>query len=207
MRHTANLSVLPGIGAHHRSSSRPVGTTRSLKHDLPVQNLLRFQVSKWRRRPSWRRGTAALEFALSTPLLLIMVGGAADLGLAQFYRTNLANAVAAGAQYAFLIGTGVNTMNIQTVVQSAMFLPVGGSSNLSVSFVGSSPGVQGPGWYCVTGTGPTVAASSKGSTCSDGSSAGYYIWIKASYISLGLLGGILPDLNRTISEQVTVRLQ
>jgi Flp pilus assembly protein TadG len=148
-----------------------------------------------------------LEFALASPLLLIMIAGAADLGLAQFYRTNLANAVAAGAQYAFLTGTGVSTTNIQTVIQNAMFLPAGASSNLSFSFVGSSPGVQGPGWYCVTGTAPTVTASSKGSTCSDGSSAGYYIWFKASYVNSGLLGGILPDLNRTVSEQATVRLQ
>jgi Flp pilus assembly protein TadG len=168
---------------------------------------VRFQVSRWWRHLSERRATAALEFALASPLLLIMIAGAADLGLAQFYRTNLANAVAAGAQYAFLTGTGVSTTNIQTIIQNAMFLPAGASSNLSFSFVGSSPGVQGPGWYCVTGTAPTVTASSKGSTCSDGSSAGYYIWFKASYVNSGLLGGILPDLNRTVSEQATARLQ
>ena len=136
-----------------------------------------------------------------------MVGGAADLGLAQFYRTDLANAVAAGAQYAFLTGTGVSTTNIQTLVQNSMFLPAGAASNLAFSFTGPSPGVQGPGWYCVTGTGPTATASSKGTTCPDGSSVGYYIWLKASYVSTGLLDGVLSDLNRTVSEQVIVRLQ
>jgi Flp pilus assembly protein TadG len=154
-----------------------------------------------------RRGTAALEFALATPLLLIMLGGAADFGLAECYRTILADGVAAGAQYAYLTGTGVSTANIQTVVQDAMYLPSGAGTNLSFSFAGTSPGVQSPGWYCVTGTGPTAAASTQGTTCSDGTSAGYYVWFKATYVNTGLLNGIMTAANRTMSEQVTVRLQ
>ena len=156
---------------------------------------------------SWNRATAALEFALATPLLLIMIGGAADFGLAEYYRTLLANAVAAGAHYAYLTGTGVTTANIQTVVQNAMFLPAGANSNLTFSFTGASPGVQSPGWYCVTGTGPTATASSQGTTCSDGTSAGYYVWFTATYSNTGLLSGIMTAANRTMSEQVTVRLQ
>jgi Flp pilus assembly protein TadG len=159
------------------------------------------------RQTTWRRATAALEFALATPLLLVMVGGAADYGLAEFYRTSLANAVAAGSQYAHFIGTGVSVANIQTVIQDAMYLPAGNMSNLSVSFSGTSPGVQSPGWYCVMGAGPTATSSSQGSTCSDGSSAGYYLWFKATYINTGLITGILSTANRTMTEQVTVRLQ
>jgi Flp pilus assembly protein TadG len=157
--------------------------------------------------PSRNRATAALEFVLGTPLLLIMIGGAADFGLAEYYRALLANGVAAGAQYAYLTGTGVTTSNIQTVVQDAMYLPAGAGSNLTFSFAGSSPGVQSPGWYCVTGSGPTVAASSQGATCTDGTSAGYYIWFQATYVNTGLLNGVISAANRTISEQATVRLQ
>jgi len=167
----------------------------------------RIQIRRYPRQMTWRRATAALEFALATPLLLVMVGGAADYGLAEFYRTSLANAVAAGSQYAHFIGTGVSVINIQTVIQDAMYLPSGNASNLSVSFLGTSPGVQSPGWYCVMGAGPTATSSSQGSTCSDGSSAGYYLWFKATYINTGLITGILSTANRTMTEQVTVRLQ
>jgi hypothetical protein len=160
----------PKTGANHPSSFRPDRTAFGLRRYPP--NLT------WRHQ-SWSRATAALELAVAAPLLLVMVSGAADLGLAQFYRANLANAVAAGAQYAFLTGTSVSTTNIQTVIQNAMFMPAGASSNLSVSFIGSSPGVQGRGRYCVAGTSPSATASSKGATCPDGSSVGYYIWFKA----------------------------
>jgi Flp pilus assembly protein TadG len=154
-----------------------------------------------------RHATAALEMALAMPLLLVMIGGAADLGLAQFYRTNLANAVAAGAEYAHFTGTGVTTANIKTVIQDAMYLPAGASSQLTVVFSGAGLGVPAAGWYCITGSGPTVTVSSQGSTCSDGSSAGYYLSFQATYTNTGLMSGILPGMNRTISEQVTVRLQ
>lgn len=136
-----------------------------------------------------------------------MLGGAADFGLAEYYRANLANAVAAGAQYAYYTGTGVTTSNIQSVVQNAMYLPAGASGNLSFSFTGASPGITTPGWYCITGTTPTVATSSQGATCSDGAPAGYYLWFQASYTDTGLLSGVLTTANRTMSEQVTVRLQ
>jgi hypothetical protein len=153
------------------------------------------------------RATAALEFALATPLMVLMVGGAADYGLAQFYRTNLANAVAAGAEYAYLTGTGVSTTNIQTVVQDTMYLPAGAANNLTVTFSSVSPGVPSPGWYCITGSGPAVAPSTRGSTCTDGSAAGYYISFRATYVNAGLLSGVRATGNHTISEQVTVRLQ
>jgi Flp pilus assembly protein TadG len=151
--------------------------------------------------------TAALEFALASPLLLVILCGAADFGLAQYYRTSLANAVSAGAQYAYLTGTGVTTTNIRSVVQDAMNLPAGASANLSVSFTDNSLGASNPGWYCITGSGPSVAVSSQGSNCSDGSAAGYYLSFGASYTNTGLLSGILTGVNRTMSESVTLRLQ
>jgi len=73
------------------------------------------------------------------------MGGAADFGLAQYYRTNLANAVAVGAEYAYATGTGVSTTNIQSVIQAAMYLPAGGGHNLTIAFSGVSPGGAEPG--------------------------------------------------------------
>ena len=161
---------------------------------------------RWRRylrRPSrYRfrdRATAALEFALATPLLVVMLGGAADFGLAEFYRTNLANAVAAGCEYAYLTGPTVTSSNIQTVVRNTMFLPAGAAANLSVV-------VTGPKGYCVTGSGPTMSAATPQSMCSDGSTAGTYVMVTATYTNTGLMNGFMSLSSTTMSESATVRL-
>jgi hypothetical protein len=132
-------------------------------------------------------------------LLVVMLGGAADFGLAQFYRTNLANAVAAGCEYAILTGANVASTNIQAVVQNTMFLPTGAAVNLSVV-------VTGPKVYCVTGSGPTMSAATAGSTCSDGSSAGTYVMITATYTNTGLMNGFMSLSSTTMTESATVRL-
>lgn len=202
--------IVLGRGVLGRQSVRKASDVRAWRRD----RVRHARSLRWRWCPRLPdpasprdRATAALEFALATPLLVLMLGGAADYGLAQFYRTNLANAVAAGAEYAYLTGTGVSTTNIQTVIQDAMYLPSGGASNLTVTFSNVSPGVPSPGWYCITGSTPTVTPSSQGSICTDLSAAGYYISFRATYVNTGLLSGVLATSNRTISEQVTVRLQ
>jgi Flp pilus assembly protein TadG len=152
-----------------------------------------------RRRVSSKRATAALEFAVASPLLIMMLGGVADYGLAQFYRTNLANAVAAGAEYAYLTGPGVVTQNIQTVVTNAMFLPPGAITNLVVT----APVAD----YCVTGTGPTMTVvASLPATCTDGSAAGTYVIITATYTNTGLMNGFGAALSQPMTESATVRL-
>jgi len=163
-----------------------------------MSRTLAFRNGRRRRAPS-NRATAALEFAVATPLLVIMLGGAADYGLAQFYRTNLANAVAAGAEYAYLTGTGVTSANIQTVITNTMYLPTGASTNLSFS-------VTGPKGYCVTGSGPTMSAATAGSTCSDGSTAGTYVIISATYTNTGIMNGFGGALSQPMTESATVRL-
>lgn len=201
--------IVLGRGVLDRHSMRKAGAVRAWpRRDRGHHaRLLRWPWCPLLPYPARDRATAALEFALATPLLVLMVGGAADYGLAQYYRTNLANAVAAGAEYAYLTGTGVSTTNIQTVIQDAMYLPAGAVANLTVTFSSVSPGVPSPGWYCITGSGPAVAPSTQGTTCTDGSAAGYYISFRATYVNTGLLSGVLATGNRTISEQVTVRLQ
>jgi Flp pilus assembly protein TadG len=140
-----------------------------------------------------------LEFALATPLLVVMLGGAADYGLAQYYRTNLANAVAAGCQYAYLTGTTVTAPNVKSVITNAMFLPAGASSNLSLT-------VTGPAGYCVTGTGPTMSSVTAGSLCSDNSIAGTYMIITATYTNTGLMNGFMSAATQAMTESATVRL-
>jgi hypothetical protein len=161
----------------------------------------------WLGRLAAGRATAALEFALASPLLVVMLGGAADFGLAQFYRVNLANAVAAGAQYALLTGPAVGTGNIQTIVTDAMYLPAGASGNLLVTVTGPG-GSSSPGGGClsVSGSPVLITSASYGSPCGDGSTAGTYVLITATYTSIGLMNGFMSSLTHPITESATVRV-
>ncbi|MDB5316891.1 MAG: hypothetical protein JWO24_2735 [Rhodospirillales bacterium] len=47
-----------------------------------------------------RRGVAAVEFAVIAPVLIILLAGAANVGLAVDHTIQLSNAARAGAQYA-----------------------------------------------------------------------------------------------------------
>jgi Flp pilus assembly protein TadG len=145
-----------------------------------------------------RRGVAAVEFALVCSLLLIMLGGITDFGLALRDKSRLANAVAQGVQYAYLHASSVTTGQIQSVVQ--------GSSSLS----GVTATVTGPACYCITGTTPTLssAACAPTPTCADGTAPGTYVVISATYP----FSAILPGFSRmagttTITEAATVRIQ
>jgi hypothetical protein len=157
----------------------------------------------WRRgsrylgRASRIRATAAVEFAMATPLLVITLGGAADFGLAQFYRATLANAVAAGCEYAYLTGTGVTSANIKTVITDSM--PAGASTYLTLS-------VTGPSGYCVMGSPPTMSAATVPGTCTDGSAAGTYVLITATYTNHGIMNGFMALSSTSTTESATVRL-
>jgi Flp pilus assembly protein TadG len=167
---------------------------------------------------SRRRATAALEFALASPLLIILLGGAADYGQAQIQRAALANAVEAGAEYAYLacqtnssctsstVATYVNTTNIQSVVQNTFSSVPAQAAAVTVLFTGVSPGVPNPGWYCITQTGPTVTSVTGPGVCTDGSSAGYYISFKASYTNIGIMRGFRSATSNTMTEQATVKV-
>jgi Flp pilus assembly protein TadG len=162
-------------------------------------------------RGSWRRATAAVEFAVASPLFVLALGGSADYGLAQFYRANLSNAVAAGSEYAYFQGTTVSTSNITSVVTNVMNLPAGASSNLAVNYT-SAPATSGPGWYCLSvsaGVTTLTSSTSGGSCTSDGSTttAGYYVTISATYTNTGLMHGFMSTVSQPITETATVRLK
>jgi len=50
-----------------------------------------------------RRGVAALEFALIAPVMIILLAGTANIGLAVDHAINLSNAARAGAQYVIAV--------------------------------------------------------------------------------------------------------
>ncbi len=160
-------------------------------------------------RPAWRtlraarRGIAALEFALVVPVILAMFGGAAEVGLGVWARGALADAVSQGAYYAYSIGKNVQPTAITSVVQTA--------STLS----GVSATATQPASYCTSTSGSTVslttAPAATGTppvrTCPDGTTAGTYTTIGASYTTVSILPAFTGLGASTIKESVTVRLQ
>jgi Flp pilus assembly protein TadG len=144
-----------------------------------------------------RKAVAALEFALVCPLLLILFGGITDYGLALGAKGRLATAVAQGAQYAFLHGTGVTSGQIQAVVQT--------SSTLS-GVIASTP--KPPGYYCLEGTPLALTASTDGTACVDGTLAGYYVQIAATYAYPAILPVFSKLATGTVfTESATVRIR
>jgi Flp pilus assembly protein TadG len=60
------------------------------------------KIREWVRRRGFggdESGASAVEFAFATPLLLLLLSGAIDLGLALNQSSSLSNAARAGAQY------------------------------------------------------------------------------------------------------------
>jgi Flp pilus assembly protein TadG len=147
-----------------------------------------------------RRAVATIEFALVCPVLLAFTGGLADFGLALADQNRLASAVAQGAQYAYVNPTTVTASAIQTIVLAAASLPGMTASNLTVS-------VTGPSFFCVNSGTPPPTPALVTTTCSDGTNAGSYVEISASYVYTALMPGYSHLLSPTLTEAVTARIQ
>ena len=142
-----------------------------------------------------RRAVAALEFALVAPVLLMLFGGMADLGIAMWVRGTLTEAVSQGAYYAFLTGPSVTASNIQSLVTKAS------------GITGVTATVSAPATYCAAGTPATLTAAPSNSTCADGSTPGTYTTISANYTVPAVLPVLTSLGSVKLQEDATVRLQ
>lgn len=118
-----------------------------------------------------RRASAAVEFALVCPVLLVLLGGLADTGLLIRSQMRLAAGVAGGAQYALLAGMGVDAAALRQTVQRAS-----GLSSVTVT-------VTGPFCGCPAGqpTARRLVAQGCGTPCPDASAPGTYLTLTGQY--------------------------
>ena len=117
-------------------------------------------------------GTAAIEFALFTPLLLILITGTVELGFLMYEAMQVNNAVEAGALYA--AANGFSTASITSAVTNASVLPTG---------LNTLTATPAPTQFCgcPTATGVTNLGSLPCSaTACSGSPAGTYVQVNAS---------------------------
>lgn len=155
-----------------------------------------------------RRGVAAVEFALVAPVLLGLLGSAADFGLVFAGKSKLANGVAQGIQYALLIGPGVSAAGLQAAVTNGA-LRSGLTQTVAVS-------VSGPACYCVSGTPSALAATSTAlsarNTCTaacpvNTTGPNAYVRVVAKYTYQPLMPFYSKLASSTVSETVAARLQ
>ena len=154
-----------------------------------------------------RRGVAAVEFAIVAPVLLALLGGTVDFGLATSGKSQLANGIAQGIQYAMLQGPSASAATIKTVVQN-------GSSRSGMT-APVTVTVTGPACYCVSGSPvvlsnpstPLTATHTCNGTCPPNAVArGAYVIITASFVYKPLMPFYSKLASTTISQTVTARL-
>jgi Flp pilus assembly protein TadG len=141
------------------------------------------------------RGVAGVEFVLTAPILILLLAGLADFGLAFWHKGVLASSVAEGASYADIAGPTVNTSTIKSIVGQKLALPA------------SSVTITGPMCYCVSGTPATAAVQTCGILCTDGITPGKYITISAQYTYRSILPTFSRLVDPLLTESTMARLQ
>lgn len=153
-----------------------------------------------------QRGVAALEFALTAPVLLLVMGGAIDFGLATLGSGRLASGVNHGVATAIAQGTAVTAASIVTAVQNGARL-AGLIDTVTVT-------VSGPACYCLSGsplslpaTSTAMTATGCAGTCPSGS-AGPYVFMKinASFTYQALMPSYSGLNQRAVTQSAVVRL-
>ena len=137
------------------------------------------------------RGTAAIEFALVAPLLVLLLVGTTELGLAIRDADRVQQAAAAGA--AFAVEHGWDSAGIAAAVAS-------GSGAQGVS---ASPA---PALFCGCPQAAGITATDCSVTCADGSGARQYVRVSATLARTSLMASALP-LPANLTRQSVARLQ
>jgi Flp pilus assembly protein TadG len=137
-------------------------------------------------------GNAAIEFAIATPILIGLLVPVADLGMAFSQQLQVQQAAQSGAQYALLHGYN------STAISNAV------TAGTTLSTVTAAPAPT-QSYGCPSGTAITAAAS--GSTCSDGETAGTYVFVNAQAAYTPALPYSVLGSSLTLTAQAAVRVQ
>jgi Flp pilus assembly protein TadG len=155
-------------------------------------------------------GVAAIEFAITGMVFLMIVAATVDIGLLLFTQSELDAAVSAGAEYAAnsaaLVASNPSGLNdnIADIVSDA------NGSGWATSTVDVNNANDSTGCYCPTGTpgnwtwGSTVTC---GSACTGGGVGGQFVTITASRSFSPMFSGFGFVPSGTISRSALVETQ
>jgi hypothetical protein len=147
-----------------------------------------------------RRGTSAVEFALSAPLLLGLLAPLADVGLAYSQQIQVQQAAQAGAQYASLHPWNSNS---STEIANAV------TSATGLTLLPADP-LANPAPYqecrCLDGS-KIDLASCNSLPCANGEYGGYYVIVNAQVAYSPILPYSLLGDSKKLTAQATVRVR
>ncbi|HEY5046448.1 MAG TPA: TadE/TadG family type IV pilus assembly protein [Rhizomicrobium sp.] len=171
-------------------------------------------------------GLAAIEFALVVPVFLLILVGAVDLGGMLYTSYQLETAVAAGAEYAALNGSNVNSTSGATLASSiagvvenangatwandSVVVNDGPSVTVTAGVVSSGGTASNANsCYCPTGSPPNWvwgSAATCNSICATGGQAQQFVMITATRAYTPLLSTFGLIKNGTLSQNATVEV-
>jgi Flp pilus assembly protein TadG len=162
-------------------------------------------------------GIAALEFALSMPLLFVIFGGVTDLSIAIWDHITTIAAVNAGADYALTQGQAIMSNSqvgpfltnvAATIAATSRSGATLSTSNIVVTYNNATDGSNFSNYYCVPASGvfPGSATASSGS-CADGTTPGKFVQIRSTYLYTPLSPLDAPFLSGSYTDTAIVRVQ
>jgi Flp pilus assembly protein TadG len=137
-------------------------------------------------------GTAAIEFAIAAPFLLLLLAGVASLGAGLRAKMEVGNAARAGAQYAAL--HGFSQSGISSAASNATYL-----SNVTVTSTETTPG-------CTSTTGG-VASAGSATSCPNGGPTGTYVTVVAQTTYTSILPVLGLASSMSLQAVAVARLQ
>ncbi len=156
------------------------------------------RIAAWGMRPRalsnvdrGRSGSAALEFGLAIPLLLVILMGVTELGFAMHQAMQVYNAVEAGALYA--AQNGFDSAGITTAVEKST-----GSPDISAT--------PAPQEFCGCPDSSGIVQTACNATCNGGSPPGHYVRISAALPHQTILPYPHLPLPATLTAQSVLRL-
>lgn len=162
-----------------------------------------------------REGIAAIEFALTAPLLIWAVGLLIDFGSAFSVQLRIASAVHAAAQVAYTEGRNIDAATAPAYLEAVNEVAknsvnLGTEPAISVLLNNNSNASGARSYFCISGSSPVkwTMMPSATSTCGNGVPAGRFVTIsisvKSTYFFLpeSVTSGI-----STLSDTAIVRLQ
>lgn len=174
-------------------------------------------------------GVSAVEFALVSPVLILILAGTVDIGASLKAKFDLSSAISAGSNYALLGSDKVNSTggsglaaNITAVVASGLGTSGGTvqvvvNNGATISYNASTAKATQSGTasnadlcYCPTGSGGSVTWGSSvtcSTVCANGGVSGKFVAISASRPFAPLFGGLGIVTGGNITVQAMVQPQ
>jgi Flp pilus assembly protein TadG len=147
--------------------------------------------------PPCQSGGAAIEFVLLAPLLLIMLTGLVEVGIASYQAMQVQAAAEAGVLYAVKNGASP-IANVSAAVTSATGTSGITATPAPLAFCGCHSTVAGGG---------VVSQANCATPCSDSTAPGQYLTVYATLSHQTIMPYLNLGLPATLTSSSTVRLQ